>query len=147
MPKTYTPITESEMDEFMTEHGFQELDLGNSTKEKVYGKRVAHDLSVRIYSSIAYGGSRDCGKDAIRIAVMTRLPDGTIKPVGKSTRTYRIETWRKNLAQKIESWNTLLGGVCPRCDSHTVHRSGKYGDFYGCVTYPLCKGVIESEHT
>lgn len=31
------------------------------------------------------------------------------------------------------------GTVCPFCGSPLVLRKGKYGDFYGCSTYPKCK--------
>ena len=32
-------------------------------------------------------------------------------------------------------------GPCPRCGKETVARSGPYGPFWGCCTYPKCKGV------
>lgn len=30
---------------------------------------------------------------------------------------------------------------CPDCRSEMVRRSGKYGDFWGCSTYPRCRGT------
>lgn len=32
---------------------------------------------------------------------------------------------------------------CPICGNNMEQRSGKYGDFYGCKSYPECKGVIK----
>lgn len=30
---------------------------------------------------------------------------------------------------------------CPLCGGEMVLRNGKYGTFYGCRNYPLCKGT------
>lgn len=32
---------------------------------------------------------------------------------------------------------------CPKCHGPMVKRSGKYGDFYGCLTYPKCDGTAK----
>jgi len=31
--------------------------------------------------------------------------------------------------------------TCPLCGSPMIRREGKYGSFYGCSTFPLCKGT------
>uniref|UniRef100_UPI004024DE78 topoisomerase DNA-binding C4 zinc finger domain-containing protein n=1 Tax=Megasphaera micronuciformis TaxID=187326 RepID=UPI004024DE78 len=31
------------------------------------------------------------------------------------------------------------GKRCPRCGSVMIKRAGKYGEFYGCTSYPKCK--------
>lgn len=31
-------------------------------------------------------------------------------------------------------------GECPECGSGTTKKIGQYGQFYGCVNYPTCKG-------
>ena len=31
-------------------------------------------------------------------------------------------------------------GSCPRCGADTILREGKFGKFYGCSTFPKCKG-------
>lgn len=33
--------------------------------------------------------------------------------------------------------------LCPRCGNDTVLRRSKLGEFFGCSTYPLCKGVVD----
>lgn len=33
---------------------------------------------------------------------------------------------------------------CPRCGSPMTKRSGKYGEFYGCSTYPKCTATIDA---
>ena len=30
---------------------------------------------------------------------------------------------------------------CPRCNSKMIRRTGRYGAFWGCTTYPRCKGT------
>lgn len=34
---------------------------------------------------------------------------------------------------------------CPKCDSPMVARQGKNGWFWGCSTYPKCKGTLDVE--
>lgn len=45
--------------------------------------------------------------------------------------------------------------VCPECGNELVLKNGKYGEFYGCSSYPECrylqkkdatKGVVTKEH-
>jgi len=31
-------------------------------------------------------------------------------------------------------------GKCPKCGKETVLRNGKFGEFYGCINFPKCKG-------
>ncbi len=31
-------------------------------------------------------------------------------------------------------------GKCPKCDADTKLKTGKYGQFYGCSTFPICNG-------
>lgn len=32
-------------------------------------------------------------------------------------------------------------GSCPKCGSDTELRNGRYGEFYGCSTFPACRGT------
>lgn len=40
----------------------------------------------------------------------------------------------ENISEKTEK-------LCPKCGSHLVYRTGKYGPFFGCSGYPNCKHV------
>ncbi len=31
---------------------------------------------------------------------------------------------------------------CPECGKAMVRRSGRFGEFYGCIDYPTCKGIV-----
>ena len=36
----------------------------------------------------------------------------------------------------------VASGRCPRCGGTLVLRNGKYGQFYGCSSYPTCKYIL-----
>jgi len=37
------------------------------------------------------------------------------------------------------AWDTgSWGFVCPECGAQLTKRTGKYGEFFGCVNYPRC---------
>ncbi len=52
---------------------------------------------------------------------------------------------RAGLVRKIKSKTSTEQATarksCPKCGSPMVHRIGKYGAFYGCSTYPKCRGT------
>lgn len=33
---------------------------------------------------------------------------------------------------------------CPECDGPMIARNGKFGKFWGCKNYPVCKGTRDS---
>lgn len=39
---------------------------------------------------------------------------------------------------------TIENVKCPECDGPMVSRSGKYGIFWGCKSYPKCSGTRDS---
>jgi len=39
--------------------------------------------------------------------------------------------------------NKVNNGICPRCGSKLVQRTGKYGQFMGCSGYPKCKYIMK----
>jgi hypothetical protein len=133
------------MREFLSALGFSQIppETLPGTKEIVYGKKVARETTLRVYTSIAYGTSRRVGEDAIRVALVYRRDDGTLTGIGSDAKVLRIETWKKNLAKRLESWLDLRGPLCPKCNSSMAKREGKYGKFYGCIQYPICRGTIK----
>ena len=72
-------ISRDEMHEFLVSRGFIPLTI-EGTKELVYGRIVAQNLSLRVYTSVVGDSSRGVGKDAIRTVLVTRIngrgPDG-----------------------------------------------------------------------
>lgn len=136
----FQTISETEMDLFLKEKGFSAITLQGTT-EKVYGKLVAKDICLRVYSSIESGTSRECGEDAIRVVLASRQKTG-IKIVGSSRRVNRTKNWRDNLQKRLDSWFEMLGPACPKCSATMVDRNGAYGDFWGCSNFPECKGIL-----
>lgn len=43
---------------------------------------------------------------------------------------------RKSLSENSEASN-----LCPRCNSNMILRNGSRGQFYGCSTFPRCRGT------
>ena len=51
----------------------------------------------------------------------------------------------KEIKRSFENPNELNKMKCPLCFSPMVLRKGKHGVFYGCSTFPKCKGIKESK--
>lgn len=143
----YKNVTQEEIEPFLFIRGFQKMNLPG-TFELVYGKLMRHNeivISLRIYTGIGLDGqSRAPGKDAIRLTLWIKDQFGKPKLIGAQRRVHRVYGWRKNLEQRIESWQELIGPFCPRCGSLMVLRAArknKKNKFWGCVKYPSCYGV------
>jgi len=136
----YYNISLQEMEDFLKPQDFLPLDLPN-TIETVFAKRVG-DFSLRIYTGInPNGNSREKGKDAIRATLWWRENDDyQPKIVGNEKRVHRVKGWKKNLQNRIDNWEEMVGPSCNLCGAPTKQRKGKYGEFYGCIRYPACKG-------
>lgn len=152
--KRYVEISETEMTAMMEDRfGFtQEFFPG--TTEIVWQKQVQTDsgkkfpYAVRVYSSIAYGASRACGEDAIRVVIINLDTGRPIKlqpTKGKAgKRIYRTKGAMSNLATRIHESFAYVANPeyqCPECNSLLVTRKGKYGEFLGCTSYPDCRGT------
>jgi len=48
---------------------------------------------------------------------------------------------RSGSARRSSSQATTSQNKCPKCNSSMVRRTGRYGAFYGCSTYPKCYGT------
>lgn len=144
MAAHYTNVTQEEVEEFLFPQGFKKITVAG-TSELIYAKRVDRDglqLSLRIYTGInPSGNSRGVGEDAMRATIFWRKPDGTVKMAGGSKRVHRVAGWRKNLQNRLDKWEELLGPSCPECGNPMVERDGKNGKFYGCSNYPQCKAT------
>ncbi len=141
MGGNYTLIEEKEMRDFLEPQGFKEVII-EGTHEIVFGKIIAKNICLRVYSSVAYinGESRGVGEDAVRVCVVYRKKDGTIVGIGRETRVNRVETWRKNLQLRLDKYHLLLTPSCKKCGEPTKERQSNHGTFYGCSSYPLCTG-------
>ena len=147
----YKNVTRDEIEPFLFVRGFQKMELPK-TFELVYGKVMYHTfhgrplpVSLRIYTGIGLDGqSRAPGKDAIRLVLYVKDASGKPKLIGAQRRVHRVYGWRKNLEQRIDSWQELLGPACPKCGSLMTLRTArlnKKNKFWGCSTWPTCDGL------
>lgn len=117
------------------------------TRELVYSTdELGHDdLIIRVYSTIdeRTGKARDKGDDAIRTVIWS---DSLGSHITGKKKTLRIETWKKNLADKIfellDDWQSLVL-KCEDCGSWMEKRDGPYGEFMGCTDYPDCQTTVD----
>lgn len=168
-------IQAADMIEFLEGRGFRRMQLPD-TKEIVFGKRVDLQgggfensvpsiiwmipLTIRVYTSIEFGKSRDKGKDAIRVSVWARnstpVRAGLMRSepfmLGGTRRVHRVEGWRDNLANRLDNWMQCIEPLCPLCNAPMVHHKPKIGGkkftpFYGCVRYYTnsCRGTRQEE--
>ncbi len=100
--RTYTNITKPEFEQALSETGleFEQVDLP-WTQELVYQAESENGVfALRVFSSLdeRTGQARDKGSDAIRTVIVHKESGAPV--IGKR-RTNRIQTWKKNLKQKI----------------------------------------------
>lgn len=137
----YVAVTAEDMDAFLGPQGFERVPVPR-TRELVYARRAdagGHALSLRVYTGIEPNGcSRDIGADAIRVVLAWRKADGTIAVVATAKRVHRVEGWRANLQQRLDS--IAVGPTC-ECGSPMVLRTrkGTKDHFHGCASFPACK--------
>lgn len=139
-------MSEEEFVSFITNYGFNEVSIAG-TYEKVYDREV-DGFIIRVYSSIEKGRARDCGEDAIRVAVLdSRSGNGVMK----NKRVHRIQTWKSNLTKRLNTtFDAIKNGeikLPPLCfiKEHgpmvfRVAKRGKYkgNTFWGCSEWPYC---------
>jgi hypothetical protein len=137
----YVVIKEAEMRTFLEGKGFSEIKLPD-TKEIVFGKIMATNVCLRVYTTIESGVSRAKGEDAIRFVLVTKNATGVVKVIGSTKKVLRTRNWKANMSARIDSWNELIGPKCHKCGNWMVERSGAKGSFWGCVSYPDCKCTV-----
>ena len=135
---TFVEVSGAEMEAFLIGLEFRSVEIPNC-REQVYGKRIDQKgipLTIRVYTGIVSGKSRECGADAIRVAVFTRTPNGPVMLSG-SKRVHRVQGWKRNLQERIDGMLTSLR-IC-KCGKPMAVRTGKDGEFFGCTGYPVCR--------
>lgn len=148
--KRYTKITREQFENFLKRRPERWAPVSPArVREKVY--RTAQfapdhdDLSLWCYSTIdkQTGVARKKGSDAIRLVAV--FNDNVHLEYGEK-KTLRIQTWQKNLSKKITNIiNRGAEGIrfCPKCGDVMVKREGRYGEFWGCNSYPRCDETIQ----
>jgi len=155
MASNFVQIKQQEMDDFFEvgengsptgELGFYRISLVGTT-ELVYAKRVRPDISLRVYSTIQNGVSREKGADAVRVILFWR-GDRNSEPrlIGSERKLLRVKGWEDRLRLRIQNWTEMLGSPCDKCGAHTVLRIKDKKKFFGCIHYPKCRGYGRKVH-
>jgi len=130
------------------------LQQNTPTQQLIVGWRVTHQgqptaLLVKVYTSIfgpkGAGRSKGVGQDSIRICLVDTEHD---RGVGKTHYTTRTTGWEQRLQEKVvemfELANEQIANPapdCPLCKGSMVQRRSSWGPFWGCCSFPRCKGL------
>lgn len=144
--RRYVRITRDEFEEFLLDREedwivVDENPHGEMAFETPDFMPTEKEVVLRLYSSLSKSDekARDKGEDAIRLVIWHTEAR---KPLGGRKKTLRIKTWRKNLAEKIDSLmedSREFVTICDECSDFMVKRDGQFGEFYGCLSYPDCE--------
>lgn len=104
---SYTPITLDDMRATLkAERGWVEDNACHSGGEIVFRRDLTSlpGVQIKVYTSIkpSTEGSRDCGKDAIRVCAIRNVK-GAWRGLVSSARVNRTQGWRDNLMERIQS--------------------------------------------
>jgi hypothetical protein len=142
MPAEYYNVTEQEMADFLEPQGFKRVAIPG-TFELVWGKRVDQDglqLTLRVFTGIVAGQSREKGEDAIRVALHWRNETGKVIQVAGSKRVHRVKNWKDNLQKRLDFWLELMPkDRCAKCGAPMVPRAKGQSKFLGCGNFPDCR--------
>lgn len=104
----------NEMQERPNIPAHQEMQMARRVRDA--GGTVTN-LQIVVYTSIVRGEVRDCGEDAIRVALLYRCNDGTVIGVGSTKRVHRtgeISAICDRIQARIKEIEGSLGEI-PRC--------------------------------
>lgn len=88
------------------------------------------NLQIVVYTSVVRGEVRDCGEDAIRVALLYRCKDGRVIGVGSTKRVHRtgeISAICERIHSRIKELEGSLGEIkrCQHCAAPMVLSSKK----------------------
>ncbi len=117
------------------------LDL-TRLKPKLTFAKVVH----RLVASQEAGRTKECPRCGNLLPIDSFADSSLTTGIGricnecKARSRTRTGPARKMKAQTSTKQATARNG-CPKCGSPMVRRTGRYGAFYGCSTYPKCRGT------
>jgi len=118
------------------------LDLTRPKPKLTFAKAVH-----RLVASQETGRAKECPKCGKLLPIDAFADSALATGIGricnecKARSRTRAGPARKMKAQTSTEQATAKKGGCPKCGSPMVRRTGKYGVFYGCSTYPKCRGT------
>jgi len=154
---TYVNVTESDFRSRLEgTMGFAEARL-EGVRELVFERSVVINgtptgYKVRVYSSVAYGATRDVGEDAIRVQLIDENTNYPVRVYGEKrghkvgkriNRTApvglpeyeRTEALLERVRDRCrEFYKFAQKNICPECGTIMAHRKGKFGEFKSCMS-------------
>lgn len=67
-----------------------------------------------------------------------------LRELSSDDKERREEHIQKVRAYQVVTQAKVKNGICPRCGGELVLRNGRYGRFYGCTNYPICKFISKT---
>ncbi len=153
---TYVNVTEADFrSKLEGAMGFENVRIQGTT-ELVFERRVVTKAGptgykVRVYSSVAYGATRDVGEDAIRVQLIDEATDRPVRVHGEK-RGHKVgkrinrtapngiseEERTAVLLERVrdrcrEFYGFAMKNICPKCGTIMAHRKGKFGEFKSCL--------------
>jgi len=117
------------------------LDL-TRPKPKLTFAKVVH----RLVESQETGQTRECSRCGNLLAIDAFADSSLTTGVGRICNECKAQSRsRTGPARKMKTQASTMQDTarkdCPKCGSPMVRRTGRYGAFYGCSTYPKCRGT------
>ena len=118
---------------------FQDL---TRPKPKLTFAKVVH----RLVASQESGRTKECPRCGNLLPVDAFADSSLTTGVGKICNECKARSRaRMGPARKMKTHTSAEQATtsknCPKCGFPMVHRTGRYGAFYGCSTYPKCRGT------
>ncbi len=158
---TYVNVTESDFRSLMDSKSFEQIFIQGTTElvfeRVVVSKTITENdgrtgYKIRVYSSVAYGQTRDVGEDAIRVQLIDENTNYPVRVHGEK-RGYKVgkrinrtapngipESERtasllKRVYERCEEfWVLVQKNLCPDCGIIMANRTGKFGAFKSCTS-------------
>ena len=111
-------------------------------KPKLTFAKVVH----RLVESQEEGQTRECPRCGNLLAIDAFIDSNLTTGIGRICKECKAKSRsRKGPARKMKAQASTTQDTtrknCPKCGSPMVLRTGRYGAFYGCSTYPKCRGT------
>ena len=128
------------------------LDLFHSTCDPWQGADTFSTFLVfakvvhRLVESQETGQTRECPRCGNLLAIDAFADSSLTTRVGRICNECKARSRsRTGPACKMKAQASTMQDTarkdCPKCGSPMVRRTGRYGAFYGCSTYPKCRGT------
>ena len=125
----------------------KDLNVNRKLREDLQSLVDAHGDLLKLGNNVNFPDLAVTGEYTSNYQKLDRNPPNipTFQSFGSSSQstasTSTISTSARNIKSRTGSVASKSNPACPRCRNKMVRRTGRYGPFWGCSTYPRCKGT------